>query len=440
MNMSEYSKFIRYGIFSEFPLSTVAIREVLVKRYKNYYRGKQYKKALGLLEIMRKCFGDCYELYVDKADILIAMGNNQLVAKENETEYVEQREYMLNCHKKAKLALDSAEKFANSHAEKCRLLYWKSRLEPINDADGGRRKYLIGAMDTDNEEDKDRFTDEYYKCTSLMKEKFKKEKFTNINYLNRKFIFIVRNEDGISKCYDEKGNINWVFTLDYIPSDIEFPLGPPQDNTLFIAHPVKKEIYIPYQGSSVNFLEDKFNELCDILQCLGATDVSYRVLKGNDTSTAMSETCSKSGGIGDKKTGCNVSGQVGSGLCQSSSNSHKGEMVHTRKYNPTNTPHRPTDTHWMKTEKTWENLVKQRLDGNLLEFEDKISTKYLINISSSQEHDIKCAIDSFVGSVSANYESKDGNTFSESEETEWQIKVKFKPLEAFIGNNSEKTN
>lgn len=438
--MSKYSDFLREGIRFNFPLSSIAIREVLVKRYENYYRGKQYKKALGLLEIMRKCFGDCYEFYVDKADTLIAMGNNQLVAKENETEYDEQRGYMLNCHKKAKLALDSAEKFANTHAEKCRLLYWKSKLEPINDANGGRRKYLIGAMDTDNENDKELFMEEYDKCTSLMKEKFKLEKFTNIDYLNRKYVFIVSNEDSISKCYDEKGNINWVFTRECFPSDIEFPLGHPQTNTLYIAHPVKKEIYIPYQGSSVKFLEDKFNELCHILQCLGATDVSYRVLKGNDTSTAVNETCSISGGIGDKKTGCNVSGQVGSGSCQSSSNSHKGEMVHICKYNPTNTPYCPTDVHWMKTEKTWENLVKQRLDGNLLEFEDKISTKYLINISSSQEHDIKCAIDSFVGSGSANYESKDGNTFSESEETEWQINVKFKPLEAFTINNSEKTN
>lgn len=431
------------------------------KKYADLYNRKQYKQALKQIEKMRSEFGDSFFLYIEKADTLISMGEEQMSAESGDPEYEEQVRNLFDCHNKAKVILDSAEQYVETLEEQCKLLYWRSRFKPINFANGGPRKYLIGAMATDDEGDRELFTNEYNDWTSIMRdqmfeeyknrelleakltsdedkksllETIESEKFTNIDYVNRQFIFIGRDENRISGCYDDSGNINWVFSLEYIPSDIKFPVGHPQANTLYVAHPVNKEIYIPYEDSSYHFFIDKIHELCYLLQCLGATEISFRSLKGKDASMAVSENDTVGGEFGNKKVGFTVGGQVGIGSSQSSSSSHKSEMGLVITSNPTTMPYCPDDLHWMNTETQWKNLVKQRLAGNLLKYEQRISTKSMTNISSSQKLDIKGAFDHFMCSVSANYNGEVDTTFSESEETEWQINAKFKPLEDFAKN------
>lgn len=57
------------------------------------------------------------------------------------------------------------------------------------------------------------------------------KKFTNLQYEKRKYIFIGRDRNQIAGTYqlfDEKRLVNWIFTIDKLPPDIEFPLGRPQ--------------------------------------------------------------------------------------------------------------------------------------------------------------------------------------------------------------------
>lgn len=69
--------------------------------------------------------------------------------------------------------------------------------------------------------------------------------FTQIDYNTRKFIFVLGTEKQLPGCYDKDGNIQCVFTLNDLPTSIQFPVGHPQANTLYIGHPFKPATYLP---------------------------------------------------------------------------------------------------------------------------------------------------------------------------------------------------
>ncbi len=435
----------------------------LIEKYCSRYEKLEYSKALSILERLKNNYENLslYFYYSEKADCLMAIGNEQMTAEYGDPDYDEQEQIMLDYHKKANIALDCAIKYSDSSNEVCHILYLRSQIIPTNQDCGGARKFLIGALATENEDWKKIYLDEYHLRSDRMRylfERYSDEsiwnnpdfseedrkdikeiivsgKFTNIGYANRQLIFVGRDDNHIAGCYDPTDNINWVFTLDYVPSDIKFPVGHPQANTLYVAHPVNNEIYIPYEESEYNFFLDKIHELCHLLQCLGATEITFKSLKGRDTSYESDGSWSIGGEVAAKKIGTTVNGQAKKSSGFNSSNSHISEIGLVITANPTTKPYCPEDLHWMKTETQWQNLVKQRLNGNLLTYEQRISTKSVTNLSSSQKQEIKGAFENFMYNVSANYENKNDSTFKETEETEWQITAIFKPLEEFVDSS-----
>ena len=68
-----------------------------------------------------------------------------------------------------------------------------------------------------------------------------KDRFSNIPFHDRQFVFVTKaGSDSISGCVDEDDIIKYVFTIDQLPKELAFPVGHPQQNTLYVASPVKK--------------------------------------------------------------------------------------------------------------------------------------------------------------------------------------------------------
>ena len=439
----------------------------IINKYFDFFNSENYNQALKVLDDLFERYNEdiylCWFYYTEKADTLIAYGRSQFVAEYGEPEYEEQRSTRDECNRKAKIALDKADEYEDSLSERCRILFLRSFCQNEPDKGGGR-KYLIGALATDNDKEKDDYLSAYLNSTNNMEhlrfEEYRdekiwndptlseedrkdmiglleSEKFTNINYVNRQLIFVGRDDDHIAGCYDSSNNINWVFTLSYVPSDIKFPVGHPQANTLYIAHPVNKEIYIPFEGSAYNFFIDKVHELCHLLQCLGATEISFKSIKGRETIMEVNGNWGIGGEIGATKYG-KANGQYSQTNGYNSYQSKSNEMGLVMTANPKEYPFCPDDLKWLETDTQWKNLVRQRLSGNLLSFKQTISTKSVSNISNSQKIEIKGAFENFMARVSANYESETDSTFKETEETEWEITAKFKPLEDYDNVDEKK--
>lgn len=136
-----------------------------------------------------------------------------------------------------------------------------------------------------------------------------KSSFLNDDYNKRKFLFTVSNDKQIPGCYDKEDNVQWIFSLGLIPDYINFPVGHPQPNTLYIGHPLKPGVYIPFENATEQLFMEKVRELCYLAQCLGAVEIKFKRIKGLDVSNSESSCLERSGEAGRKFL--NVGGSLG---------------------------------------------------------------------------------------------------------------------------------
>lgn len=252
--------------------------------------------------------------------------------------------------------------------------------------------------------------------------------FSNRPYHDRQFIFTVRDLDHIGGCYDETGNIRYVFPLDELPGEITFPVGHPQANTLYYAHPLRP-MYLPFENAQLLLFYEKVHEMCRLFQCLGATRITARCLKGAKISqdTFTSSDIRTEGGYKIMS----ASGEISGRSSRAESRENRDEMLLEQTFVPQKAPYCPDDLLWAKQDPELRTLIRQRLEGGLLEFTKKVSSYETSNLSQNQVNDVKAAFQSLMANVSANYSADADSTFSQTTETEWEISVQFKSLEDF---------
>lgn len=259
------------------------------------------------------------------------------------------------------------------------------------------------------------------------------ELFRDVQYHDRQFVFVIKDSDDIGKCYDSSNTINFVFSLNEIPKDISFPFGHPQPNTLYYAHPLKP-YYIPVEEANLTLFYERIQELSRMLQCLGATSITLRCLKGKSVTEGNKN--SRQLGVDGSYMAYSAEGSYGTTNDAQIFQSRENEMSEEKHFNPTVAPYCPDDLLWAAMDSDLHSLVDQRLNGGLLHFSKKVSTKETMNVSSSRLTDVKAAFGCMVAKVSANYNSENDSTFCESNETLWEINAEFKPMEEFANPES----
>lgn len=247
-------------------------------------------------------------------------------------------------------------------------------------------------------------------------------------YYARQFIFTVQDLKHISGCYDESDNINYVFPINLIPKDISFPIGHPLPNTLYYAHPLRP-LYLPFEQAQLSLFYEKVHEICRLFQCLGATKITTRVIKGSKISESVMNNSNFDASIDYKVFSGNGSF---SGKSSSNNNSaNRNEMSLTQTFSPQKYPYCPDDLLWVNNDAELQNLVKQRLEGGMLNFTKRVSSSETSCISQNKINEIKVSFKSLILNVNSNYSASSDKTFSSTNETEWELNVEFKPIEKF---------
>ena len=248
-----------------------------------------------------------------------------------------------------------------------------------------------------------------------------------VDYHERQFIYIAKNIDALAGCYDD--NIQWLFTIDALPKELQFPVGHPQPNYLYYAHPAKKGVYLPIENADEELFNDKVRDFQRLAQCLGATEITFRSVKGHSLSESFSKEYDVEVGGGYKGYEGNVG--YGNKRSGSSSQSAHGEREMVQRFNPNKTPYVPDDVAWLAVDPEWQSLVKKRLEGNMLHYSVRISSRKTMAVTDSRMDDVKVAFKAFVTNAHVNYSQQMERSFQREEETEWEIRVTFKPLEEF---------
>lgn len=295
------------------------------------------------------------------------------------------------------------------------------------------RKYIIEGLDTESGEG---FAEENYK--TLTKEIANGEvPFTQkYEYKERRFMFVVNSYNNIGGCYDKEENIPWVFTLKDIPTDVKFPIGHPQANTLYIGHPLKPNVYIPFENATEQLFMDKIRELTYLAQCLGATEVKFRRVKGLDVSSSRINELNAEGAAGRKL----VNVEAGAKLSSNQAETYKANetVEHVQNFNPIKAPFCPDGLVWLSADESCQAMVKSRLNGNMLNYTERISSQEATTVSSSQLVNIKGSFEYLLMKASGSREVKTDSTFSKATETEWEVSITFKSLEEFDSADAPK--
>ncbi len=255
--------------------------------------------------------------------------------------------------------------------------------------------------------------------------------FTNRPYHERQFIFTVCDLDHIGGCYDETDTIKYVLPLTELPGEILFPLGHPQANTLYYAHPLRR-MYIPFETAQTALFHEKVQEICRLFQCLGAVEITTRCIKGEKISSTSMVSNERDVTAQHKRFG--TSGNVGSSAYSAESNTCKNEMSLTQSFSPTKVPYCPDDLLWTKEDQEIQTFIRQRLEGGLLQFTKRVSSYETSNITSSQIMNVKAAFNTLMSNISTSCSQSSDTTFNSINETEWEISVIFKPIEELKNN------
>ena len=352
----------------------------------------------------------------EQLDVDIAAGSEQF------SEEVDRYDGAMNSAFREALVLCTDDEF------RCKI-YYLNALYCLNQLQG--RQMALAAMESPDFEIKQEAKDIYMNTTKHLP-----AYFTQIDYNTRKFIFVLGTEKQLPGCYDKEGNIQFVFTLNDLPASIQFPVGHPQANTLYIGHPFKPATYLPFENATEQLFMERVHELCYLGQCLGANEIRIKRLRGLDTASSEAKQLDVSGELDVKAV--NVGGSFGRNTAVQNSYSSKDGMEMVQTYLPTKQPYCPDDLVWLDSEASWQALVKQRLNGNILSYSLHLSSSESVSMTSSKVLSVKASFEYLVTKVSGTYDSKSDKTFSKTEEIEWEIDMKFKPLQDF--DNAYVTN
>lgn len=310
----------------------------------------------------------------------------------------------------------------------------KGEIEQMADDVRSARNCFIAAMDSDDFDLKKDAKNSYELLTREISRD--KKSFLIDDYNKRKFLFTVSSDKQISGCYDKEDNVQWIFALGQIPDYINFPIGHPQPNTLYIGHPLKPGVYIPFENATEQLFMEKVRELCYLAQCLGAVEIKFKRIKGLDVSNSEASSVERSGEAGRKFL--NVGGSLGVSGSETNTFSSKDGVELVQRYSPIKKPFCPEGMVWYDSDPTWKTLVKQRLNGNILSYVEHVSSIETTTVSSNQLMSLKGSFEYLFAKASGSYDAKTDKTFSKTEEIEWEIDMQFKPLQDFDDANAYK--
>ena len=256
-------------------------------------------------------------------------------------------------------------------------------------------------------------------------------RFTNITEpRDRQFLMFVKDSNAIAGCNDDEGNIKYVFDMDAYPKDIVFPLGHPQANTLYMMHPMLHTHYLPCENIKETLFLDKVRDFCYVAQCLGATRIKFKAVRGEVFTTDSTSSFDASASVGRKLV--NLSGSVSENNKEhyNSVKNNGREWEYT--FNPINKPYCPEDSVWLKSDTSWQQMVKMRLNGNQLSFTERITSSETLNMSSNQQRGVEASFSTLLWKASGKAEGKTEEIIFKSEESEYEISVNFKPINEYI--------
>lgn len=248
-----------------------------------------------------------------------------------------------------------------------------------------------------------------------------KTEFVNIPYHKRKAIFITENIVNIPT------NDLRVLKYNDVPNEIYFPIGHPYKNEVYACHPLKNNFYLPLNGFQEELFYDRVNEFTYLLQCLGATKIEISSAKEVSSNKIDSLEFQQNFELDTKFHGVNLERKKQSVSNNSNDSSIRIDKIQT--FSPSKAPFIPESLVWFKTELSWQRLANQRLNGNINQHQETISSIQTEFISNHEINNIKAGVKVALAKVNFSNSNDYEININKNSKFEWRIFVDFANVE-----------
>jgi len=299
-----------------------------------------------------------------------------------------------------------------------------STLEDSLDNNYRAMKYLVHYKEIKDEEIRTLF-----KITEFS-ERFEKltqsyiNNFLDISPSERKFLVI---DDHLRRLPDTV----LVLPHNKLPENILFPEGGPHIQELYVVHPYKPNVYLPYNGFNFHLLKDQAEELAYIMECLGAKSISWSQTLSEATDQE-NEDAMKAAIGGEYKS---YGGKVGFENDNKNRNAKErlNGVLENKEFHITRDkrPSTPTNLIWYPHCEKWKKESKSRLEGRLHKLRLEINTLESTVISTQERNKIEVALEAIVVKAEGNYEKSQKISLKTEKSLTYTVEIEFYPLSEY---------
>ncbi|MDE6298629.1 MAG: hypothetical protein K2M10_03135 [Muribaculaceae bacterium] len=253
--------------------------------------------------------------------------------------------------------------------------------------------------------------------------------FTRLPYHERKFITPVKSFDDYRAATPDIIR----FRISHIPADVKFEDCIPTVGELYIAHPYRPGIYLPLSKYEHLIFRERIHELSKVMLALGATEIKT-VQNSGYKSHSESEHSSRTSGSASFGGKFGATGSYSHNDANEFGTEREDAIVINFKNDPYNEPYIPDGLIWYPHEREWQQIAENRLHGNFLEYEIRISSKKINLISDLERSNIGAQARLLFASGSFSRETSSKSFFKEETAKSTSILIKFKPRKNSFDN------
>ena len=223
--------------------------------------------------------------------------------------------------------------------------------------------------------------------------------FLSLSYNERKLLFPCKEYSNL--------NQDFVSVIDFDNlknTGINFPTGHPIANQLYVGHPFLPSKYIPFENYELELIEDKVREFCHIMQFLGATEIDIECLNSISNNMDTASNKNANGEAGNRFISVSASGKIDN-ASKFIEEISRSLTLHQR-FNPKETPKLPENLVWFEHEPSWQRIYEQRMNGGLLEHEERMETKKNQMLDSSELKQVSLEVEHLLADANINYKQE----------------------------------
>lgn len=213
---------------------------------------------------------------------------------------------------------------------------------------------------------------------------------------------------------------------------INFPIGHPVANQLYVGHPFLPSKYMPFENYELELIEDKVREFCHIMQSLGATEIDIECLNSISNNTENNNKKNLNGKAGNKLVSVAGSGNIDS-TTKFIEEISRSLNLHQR-FNPKEAPKLPENLVWFEHEPAWQRIYTQRMQGSLLEHEERMETKKSQMVDNTELKQVSIEVEHLLADANVSYKQELKEKFEGHENATLAIRVKFANIENLSSN------